>query len=195
MGSRTKRLEVGGRRFVTLRLSTLDFSTRIRRNKARMLLKTKETGNSCGAATESSPRRKPWVLRSSHFAPALKGRQISKPSFLDSLCRPYRASEVTPISRGPTADAVGYLLSALWASEQNRGNKARMSLKTKSRAVEKSRSQGFGRAKQEIGGRMPAACDSSTLNSRLPDLNSPEQSENVVENKESRSSEVKELRE
>ena len=38
--SQTKRLEVERRRFVTLRLSTLDFSTRIRRNKARMSMKT-----------------------------------------------------------------------------------------------------------------------------------------------------------
>jgi hypothetical protein len=48
--SQTKRLEVERRRFVTLRLSTLDFSTRIRRNKARMSMKTKDE------AKESSSR-------------------------------------------------------------------------------------------------------------------------------------------
>ncbi len=42
LGSRSKGLEVGCRRFVTLRLSTLDFSTRICQNKARMSLKTKD---------------------------------------------------------------------------------------------------------------------------------------------------------
>jgi len=42
LGSRSKRLEVGRRWSVTLRLSTLDFSTRISRNKARMSMKTKD---------------------------------------------------------------------------------------------------------------------------------------------------------
>jgi len=44
-----RRLEVGHRRFVTLRLSTLDFSTQICRNKARMLLKTKGRYSRAGA--------------------------------------------------------------------------------------------------------------------------------------------------
>jgi len=44
LGSQTKMLEVGRRRFVTFGLSTLDFSTRIRRNKARMSMKTKDRG-------------------------------------------------------------------------------------------------------------------------------------------------------
>jgi hypothetical protein len=42
LGSRSERLEVGRRGFVTFRLSTLDFSTRICRNKARMSMKTKD---------------------------------------------------------------------------------------------------------------------------------------------------------
>jgi len=56
LGSQTKMLEVGRRRFVTFRLSTLDFSTRIRRNKARMLLKTKDRHEKLG----SSPAFRTW---------------------------------------------------------------------------------------------------------------------------------------
>jgi hypothetical protein len=94
----------------------------------------------------------------------------------------------------PTATVVrGPLFRRCWRVPQrldsstyrlrNRGNKARMSMKTNSRGVEEPRSRGVVEPKQEVDGRMPTACHSSTLNSRLLDLNSTEQSENVYENK------------
>jgi hypothetical protein len=49
-------------------------------------------------------------------------------------------------------------------SVQNRGNKARMFMKTKSRVVEKS----WGQFKRS--GRMVTVCHSSTFNSRLLNL-------------------------
>jgi hypothetical protein len=57
------------------------------------------------------------------------------------------------------------------------GNKPRMSMKTNSPGIEELRGQ-FKRS-----GRMVTVCHSSTLDSRLLDLNSTEQSENVYENK------------
>ena len=79
---------------------------------------------------------------------------------------------------------------------QNRGNKARMSMKTKdkykkslkSRRCE-ARSRGQARRCLRV-----VTLRLSTLDSQLLDSNSTEQSENVYENKESRSSAVKKLR-
>ena len=61
LGYRTKRLAVRRRRFVTLRLSTLDSSTRIRQNKARMYMKTKGNDKKSGSAD-----RRVWGLRLFH---------------------------------------------------------------------------------------------------------------------------------
>jgi hypothetical protein len=75
------------------------------------------------------------------------------------------------------------LLDSYTCRSRNQRNKARMSMKTNSRGVEEPRSREVVKPKQEVDGRMPTACHSSTLNSRLLDLNSTEQSENVYENK------------